>query len=214
MSSESQIPVSVLAGNVSQMALAIVFLLSSLPKLRQPRRFARGVVEYRILPSNVAYLFGLALVPTEVFLAASLLTGWLATLALPVATGLMLVFFVGVAVNLRRGRRIACGCFGQDSEEISPRTLARLLLLLSVAGMLLTVFRDGVLASFNPASIPIATLAPAYLLQTITLAASLLIAGSWVLRLPELVQLARFLVFPKDSANVNTRQQLESVRDV
>lgn len=74
-----QIEISVLAhfALASQLGLGIVFLLSALPKLRRPLAFARSVVEYEILPAKVAYVFGLALIPLEAFLAIACLTGWL-----------------------------------------------------------------------------------------------------------------------------------------
>src|SRR4051812_21478208 len=34
------------------------------------------------------------------------------------------VFLVAVGINLRRGRRISCGCLGRDSEEIRPEVRA------------------------------------------------------------------------------------------
>ena len=43
----------------------------------------------------------------------------------------MLAFAAGVMLNLRRGRTIACGCFGSDTELISGYTLLRLGTLLS-----------------------------------------------------------------------------------
>ncbi len=108
----------------AQFGLGIVFLLSALPKLRRPLPFAHSVVEYRILPAGVAYVFGLALIPLEIFLTLAFLTGWLTDVALPVATLMLIAFLVAVGVNLRRGRQIPCGCFGNVSELISPRTLA------------------------------------------------------------------------------------------
>src|SRR5688572_2451657 len=96
----------------SQIALGIVFLLSVLPKLRAPFTFAESVVEYKILPAKAAYMFALILIPAEALLAISFLTGWLTSITLPLATVMLIAFLVAVGINLRRGRRISCGCFG------------------------------------------------------------------------------------------------------
>src|SRR5574341_319866 len=65
-----------------QFSLGIVFLLSALPKLREPLAFVGGVVEYKILPAQVARVFALALIPLEAFLAVAFLTGLWTEIAL------------------------------------------------------------------------------------------------------------------------------------
>ncbi len=176
---------------VFQFSLGIVFLLSTLPKLRRPLAFAQSVVTYKVLPDQVAYVFALTLIPLEAFLAIALLTGFLTDIALPLAITLLIVFFVGVGINLKRGRRISCGCFGETSEQISPRTLARLFLLLTVV-LLLVVFRN-----IGGTSLPHLGAMTAngstliYLLQSVFLAVFLILLGAWILNLPELALLVR-----------------------
>src|SRR5262245_20272080 len=62
---------------VVQLAVGLVFLLSAAGKIMTPRDFARGVVEYQVLPDRLSYLVGLLLIPTEILLAAVHLTGML-----------------------------------------------------------------------------------------------------------------------------------------
>ncbi len=123
----------------AQFGLGMVFLLSAVPKLRRPRFFAWSVVAYDILPEKVAYGFAFALIPLELFLAATFLTGWLMSVALALATLLLVVFTVAVGINLRRGHLVDCGCFGEGSEPISIRSVARLFLLLTVVLLLVAL---------------------------------------------------------------------------
>lgn len=161
----------------SQISLGIVFLLSVLPKLRRPLAFARSVIGYEILPDKAASAFALILIPVEAFLAVAFLTGWLTDIALPLAAVMLLMFLVAVGMNLRRDRRVPCGCFGDASERISPRTLARLLLLLIVV-LLLIAFK-AVNASWPDLGAMIAgAAARTDLLPTVCLAAFLILAAA------------------------------------
>lgn len=176
-----------------QLSLGIVFLVSVLPKLYQPLAFVRSVVDYKILPVQMASGFAMALLPLEALLAVAFLTGWMTDLALPLAIGMLIIFLIAVGINVRRGREIPCGCFGNTSERISRRTLTRLLMLIFMV-LILLVYR-----SIRNAPLPGLVLLPTdvalasmftYLLQTIFLAAFLLLLGAWILSLPELIGLA------------------------
>lgn len=177
----------------ARLTLGIVFLLSALPKLRRPSAFTRSVVAYEMLPTGVARVFSLALIPLEVSLALAFLTGRLIGVALPLVAALLLTFLIAVVVNLRRGRRVPCGCFGEASEAISPRTAARLLLLLAVALLLaITEGAAGAAVADGRAADTVGSMVVS-LLPTIALAGFLVLLGAWLLRLPELVSLVRQL---------------------
>lgn len=161
-----------------RLALGLVFALAVIPKLRRPLLFARGVVDYRILPAPLAFALGLALLPVETWLAVALLGGLGLAAALPATSLVLAVFLVAVGINLQRGRKISCGCLGRNSEEISPRTAIRLSLLLAVS-LALTAARQ--------AGLPAAELAALYdAVCTLLLAGSFLLFGAWALRAPEL----------------------------
>jgi magnesium-transporting ATPase (P-type) len=177
----------------AQFGLGGVFLLSAIPKLHRPRAFVEDVVAYRILPAGMARAFGLALIPTEAFLAAAFFSGWWTSVALPLAAVLLVAFLVAVGVNLRRGRRVSCGCFGNATERISLRTAARLLLLLVVVLLLIAVRSVGDAAIPRLGSLPADVTVPVYLLETAALSAFLVVLSVWALALPELGTLARAL---------------------
>jgi hypothetical protein len=94
-------------------ALACVFLASAVPKLRHPRGFILAVLEYRVLPERLAWLYGRLLPPLELGLALLLLSGTAVRLAAIILSMLLLSFLVAVSINLARGRTIDCHCFGR-----------------------------------------------------------------------------------------------------
>jgi len=192
-----------------QLSLGIVFLFSSLPKLRRPLAFTGAVVEYKILPAQVAHVFAFALIPLEAFLAVAFLTGWWIDIALPLAAVLLSLFLIAVAINLRRGRNIPCGCLGNTSELISPRILARLLLLLTVV-MFLTAFRStsGVaLPGLAGMTADVSTLI--YVIQTVFLSIFFILLSAWILHLPELISLGGYLRRSQLSAKNGTDRNIE-----
>ena len=174
---------------VMQLALGLVFLLSAAGKLRDPAGFARGVVDYRILPASLAYPLGFLILGIEGWLAIAHLTGWLLAAAVRVGFGTLASFAVAVGVNLARGRALPCYCFsGHGGETISGRTLARLLLLLSGEAHLLAhsnLLTTSQLA-YTGRSVSFGDLALALFWATF-----LLVVGSWVLNFPDLVGMLR-----------------------
>lgn len=100
-----------------RLALAAMFAAAALHKLRDPRRFAETLRNYRALPEAAAPTAAAALVVAELAVAAALV------LPTPVlgATGalsLLAVYSAAVGVNLARGRRdIDCGCLGPGHRQ-------------------------------------------------------------------------------------------------
>ncbi|HEV3000787.1 MAG TPA: MauE/DoxX family redox-associated membrane protein [Solirubrobacteraceae bacterium] len=181
-----------------QLALGAVFLLSVVPKLQRPREFARTVANYKVISPARSRLVAPALIAAEAFLAVSLLTGWLAEAALALAVVLLLVFAAGVGVNLRRGRDISCGCFGERTERISPRTLVRLALILLAVGVVAAA--DG--PPFTPASAhPGDATALEYALSAGGIGAGIAVLALWLLHLPELASVVRLRKEPAGVAS-------------
>lgn len=121
-----------------QLALGLIFLQSSLGKLRRPTEFLRGVAAYQVLPSFLAAPFGALVIPLELLIAVSFLTGQWSGMATYIGLLLLTSFLIAVAINIRRRRTLPCYCFGAASEEqISTRSLVRIVLL--EAGMLTIV---------------------------------------------------------------------------
>jgi len=174
-----------------QFGLGIVFFLSVLSKLRQPLTFVQNIIQYDILPAQFAYIFGLLLILLEAFLAITFLTGRLSYLVLPLAMALLIIFLAAVGTNLWRGRKIACSCFGNPSEQISSRTVVRLLLLLATVLLLMVLKTTTNLVLPELSSMATEKLFFTEFLPTLFLAIFFIVLGAWTLSLPELILLIR-----------------------
>jgi hypothetical protein len=172
-----------------QFGLGVVLLLAAVPKLRRPGAFADTVRDYRLLPPGLAPAAAAILITAESLLAASLLTGVFAAAAPPLTIALLLCFVAAVGINLRRDRRVPCGCFGETSEALSARTLARLALLLAAAALLLGLRAAGAVSLTANSLVADGWTGLGYAAQEAGLAAFLLMVGVWALNLPELTWL-------------------------
>lgn len=111
---------------VVQLAIGIVFLLSSVGKLQNFRGFSHAVLAYRVLPAFLTNGSSWLIVALESLVAAAHLTGYFLSIALPVGLGLMASFAFAVSLNLKRGQALPCYCFGGSEAFISITTLFRL----------------------------------------------------------------------------------------
>ncbi|MBV8549720.1 MAG: redoxin domain-containing protein [Acidobacteriaceae bacterium] len=113
--------------------LAGIFLLAGISKLLDLERSRRAVAGFGV-PERLAHFAGLWLPIFECLIAAALLPGgasWLGSLA---SLGLLSLFVAGIAINMARGRKPECNCFGQlHSAPVGWSTLARSILLSGVA---------------------------------------------------------------------------------
>jgi uncharacterized membrane protein YphA (DoxX/SURF4 family) len=128
--------------------LASVFIIAGVSKVRDRARLVKAIKDYRLLPERLATHVAFLLPRFEVVCGLLLLLG----LAIPAVAagvgGLALCFAGAVALNLIRGRRIECGCFGAATRSlIGWWTVAR---NLAIAGMSLAVALDPPLALAVP----------------------------------------------------------------
>lgn len=179
-------------GHSLQVVLGTVFLAAAVAKLRNPLRFVSALRSYELVPRILSRPLAAALMVIETLVGLSLLLGWALDVSVSTAGALLLSFAVAVGINLRRGRVVPCGCFGSMSERISPRTMARLCLLM-LAAFGLAVVR---LVS-NPSPLSVMSIVTDGIrgLQRLVLAgafgAFLTIIGTWVLHIRELRALLR-----------------------
>lgn len=114
-----------------QISLGWVFGMSALSKAGRPVAFARAVTEYEGLPKSVMFVGGLGLIPAELFLGVSHVTGWAIKFSAP-AGCLLLTLFGGLVLRqLKSGRITPCYCFGANgSDLVSYRSIWRLVLMI------------------------------------------------------------------------------------
>lgn len=98
-------------------ALGFGFLVAAVPKLRHPRGFVLSVLEYRVLPYRLSWLYARLLPPLECLLALLLLSGTAVRSAAVVLALLLLSFIVAIGVNMARGREFDCHCFGRTGGK-------------------------------------------------------------------------------------------------
>ncbi len=98
---------------LAAVAASLIFTASAIMKLRNLDLFESAVINYRILPRLLAWPFARFIPLAELGGALALLwPAWRAAGA-GVILLLLLVFTLGIAVNLMRGRYdVDCGCFG------------------------------------------------------------------------------------------------------
>lgn len=125
-----------LVAHTAQFFLALVFLAAGVVKVGNRREFAIAVDNYQVVPRVVAPVVARWLPPGEVLLGLLLLAGIAPAWVGALATVLLVVFILVVVVNLLRGRRVECGCFGTSvPRRITWWTVLRNLSLLVMAGI-------------------------------------------------------------------------------
>jgi hypothetical protein len=145
-----------------------------------------------VVPARAVAFAAWALTAVEAFLALSFLSGWLVVVAVPLSAVTLAAFAGVTSVNLRRGRDVPCGCFGNAEEQVSARSLVRLALL--AAGL-----AGYAVAVVSPEATPVSAdwlgahsgSVAAYVLEVATLSVALLVAATWTLSARELLTVVR-----------------------
>jgi peroxiredoxin len=128
---------------IARVLLVLVFATAGVAKLADREGSRQAIVDFG-LPWALAAPFGVLLPLAELAVAAALLpasTAWWGALG---ALALLSVFVVVISINLARGRKPDCHCFGQlHSAPAGWKTLARNGVLAGVAGFVLWEGYDG-----------------------------------------------------------------------
>ncbi len=127
--------------------LAAVFALAAFGKLTD-REGSRKSLEEFGLPGFLAPLAALLLPLAEIACAVALIPAGSAHWGAAGVLALLLLFMLAIAINLARGHRPDCHCFGQvRSEQVGGKTLARNAVLAALA--LLALWLESRLPSVN-----------------------------------------------------------------
>lgn len=123
--------------------LALVFGAAGIAKAADARGSRRALIGFGV-PDKLATPLAWCLPFAEILIALALIpvtTAWVGSIA---AFSLLLIFAVGIAVNLASGKSPDCHCFGQlHSEPLSWLTFARNLALIAVAGVIVVLGKDN-----------------------------------------------------------------------
>ena len=91
--------------------LVVVFGWSGLNKIIDPSGFSLSVFRYHLLPYEAVNIAALWIAGLELACVAGLFILRLRTAALWTLLCLLIVFTLGIGINLLRGSHMACGCF-------------------------------------------------------------------------------------------------------
>jgi peroxiredoxin len=178
---------------IARSLLALVFAVAGAAKLADRQGSRQAIVDFGV-PSAIVAPLGLLLPLAELAVAATLLpatTAWWGAMG---ALALLSVFVVGIGINLARGRKPECHCFGQlHSAPAGWKTLARNGVLAVVAGFVLWEGYDG---GAGPSALSwLGALSTAQVLGILGGALVLaLLAGQWTFLVHLLRQNGRLLV--------------------
>ena len=132
----------VIALLVARLVLAAVFAVAGLAKLAD-RAGTRQALRNFGLPAMLAAPLGVLLPLAELAVAVALVPRAAAWWGAAGALALLLLFIAGIGINLARGRKPDCHCFGQIySAPIGWPTLARNAALAAVAGFVVWQGRE------------------------------------------------------------------------
>jgi peroxiredoxin len=126
----------------ARLLLAAVFLVAAAAKLMDRAGSRQAIADFGV-PERTASPAALLLPLAEAAVAVALVpkaTAWWGAVG---AAALLLLFIAAIGVNLARGRKPDCRCFGQlSSSPVGWTTLARNALLAALAGFVVWQGRD------------------------------------------------------------------------
>lgn len=148
-------------------ALALLFVVAALHKLRDRDAFRATLDAYALLPSALTAPLARAVPLVELVAALLLVAPRAAAVGASIAVLLLSVYALAMGVNLLRGRRdLDCGCMGPGAHSpIGPELLVRNLFLIVaalVAGFAPIHARALVWVDFVTVPLAVAVLAALY----------------------------------------------------
>jgi putative oxidoreductase len=99
--------------------LGISFIAASMTKIPHPAEFSENVAGFMMVPFWGVNLMGLIMPWSELVAGLFLILGIRTRAAATIIGLLLLVFIVGLTINLIKGTPINCGCFESVGEPIN-----------------------------------------------------------------------------------------------
>jgi uncharacterized membrane protein YphA (DoxX/SURF4 family) len=118
---------------IVRLSLGVLFLYSSLHKIREPYSFLSSVYSFQLVGPGLGVWIAVCLPWLELMLGLCLMVGLCVGGALLGCLLLLVTFTLAQGSALSRDLPIVCGCFGGSSETVSYLTFARTVLLFLVA---------------------------------------------------------------------------------
>lgn len=119
---------------LARVALGAVLIVSGAEKLRDLDAFVMAAVDFHVLDQRIVVTLARMLPFVELGLGVALVLGIAPNVMIVAALAVLSVFAAAVIVNVRRGRAIACHCFGAASHDVvGAATLVRIGVLATLA---------------------------------------------------------------------------------
>jgi len=108
-----------------QLALGVIFIVASLPKIADPPSFAHMIYNYKIVPWPLINAMALVMPWLELLCGVALILGIWKGPAGSILAAMLVVFIVAISINLIRGHAIDCGCFNvSDANKTEAERFA------------------------------------------------------------------------------------------
>jgi uncharacterized membrane protein YphA (DoxX/SURF4 family) len=118
---------------ILRLVLGGVFVLASLSKIAYPAEFAENVAGFMMAPTWGVNLTGIIMPWAELVAGLFLILGIRTRASAVVIGGLLVMFLVGLILNIFKGTPINCGCFESVGEPIGWHKVIEDTLLLLMA---------------------------------------------------------------------------------
>lgn len=119
---------------VARLGLGFMFIMSSLPKIRQPYAFLGSVYGYEVVGPKLGVLVAMVLPWVELFAGVCLVGGVFVGGALLASMAMGAMFTFVLASALWRHLDISCGCFSSSAAgKISYATLIRAIVIMAAS---------------------------------------------------------------------------------
>jgi hypothetical protein len=139
---------------IARQVVGVMFLLAGVSKMRDAQAFSDAMVQYEVVSEPAARRVAPLVVAAEVVVGVWMLSGLVPGAAGTVSLTLLAVFGYAMGVNLHRGRRIPCHCFGMSTRGlIGPASVARLGVLAVFSGAVTVVPGSVTMAGLVPAGV-------------------------------------------------------------
>ena len=102
-----------------------IFVYAGISKVHYPGEFAENLAAYQMLPYWAVNFVAVILPWIEIICGLSLIVGVKSRVSASMIGVLLIVFTLGIFINLLRGTPISCGCFDSIGAQISWKDVFR-----------------------------------------------------------------------------------------
>ncbi|MBU1697393.1 MAG: DoxX family membrane protein, partial [Proteobacteria bacterium] len=117
--------------------IAALFIYAGMHKINYTAEFAETIASYRMAPYWAVNFMAIVMPWIELICGILLVCGIRVRSSIVIAGSFLIIFTMGIAINLLRNAPISCGCFHSMGDTISWYTLVRDLIWV---GMTMHVF--------------------------------------------------------------------------